>query len=903
MKHHSKLLYFPLCLAYVVSVSYFWLHFTKHEDHVSAFQSFREEFSVLCDDDTQRKMPLLLLCNVDVSLPNGISEFLRTLNAILPKPGVHYVFILNSLLSIDIPSNPKVSVLQANASFDKKLWKHALLHTQFSDYELFAFISSKAPKMCSLTTLLELLPRSKFSPLQISSLTPDCMNESFPLNFEFAWVATRNALNLLRDVHFFDCPSKVCRNDYFDQFVVREQLHLSKMFGSCAPLCLTSIQGALQPVQNQLRSRLSKMENLSSKPSTTLQLVFFLPHFDLNETSFGIFNIISLLLDQGHVIRIVSLPNDHLKIWDRVGLKVSLCANHLKECLSSAPVDVIFFQSLSSSAAIESFVQLRQSVALFSSIKILWLVTSSEAAQEQLQSSISLLRVVDRVIFFSYAARARFSAWDYGNFLTIHNFVDLERIGLFANRFSRSQLRHCLGVDLNDFLIAYIELHHPLKHSEKYQLLVDASQQLKDFPRRSHVMVIDAKNFTVSGSLFTSGDISFDNTEIWHQLIAADVTVCFVEGVVFPDILLAAMSLGKVLVLNRNEVTLEHLSDESQGILLRSDNKSALVNELSLSLARVLQSKFQAKQIGRCVREAVMQKFSKSKAKIVFRAPLVNLLQSPAKQDFFGKVCIVVRTYWGHIGSVFNLKAMLISLIKQYYTNWEAILLVTDLQPFSELFSLLSNLGDDRLRPLFLPNATAYSMGKSAYFETDEAIAHCSPSAVWFLVTNGDNEYSPEALSHLDLEYDVISMDFYSRHTQPLDSRFFGSGCVRWRHSSCKRNTARLYYSDLGANIVSLTKWRCENRKFHKLPSDGCQDGHMMESLAAWRWRVKHVYQCLLDHNPNPHSCAAKGLWWIEDSKSCVDASTAKDLLKEQAFVLHNISSPDGVLLCLQRNS
>jgi hypothetical protein len=83
---------------------------------------------------------------------------------------------------------------------------------------------------------------------------------------------------------------------------------------------------------------------------------------------------------------------------------------------------------------------------------------------------------------------------------------------------------------------------------------------------------------------------------------------------------------------------------------------------------------------------------------------------------------------------------------------------------------------------------------------------------------------------------------------------------------SCVANKARLYQTDLGANVIDWPKWTREKRKFFDLKrdedggdiEDASHDGRMMMQLVFKSgWSIKHVHKCLFDHNPNYHSCVS----------------------------------------------
>uniref|UniRef100_A0A061S9I6 Glycosyl transferase family 1 domain-containing protein n=1 Tax=Tetraselmis sp. GSL018 TaxID=582737 RepID=A0A061S9I6_9CHLO len=245
-----------------------------------------------------------------------------------------------------------------------------------------------------------------------------------------------------------------------------------------------------------------------------------------------------------------------------------------------------------------------------------------------------------------------------------------------------------------------------------------------------------------------------------------------------------------------------------------------------------------------------------------------------------GKTCIVVRTFHEHGSGLFDLESMLRSLKAQENGNWEAIISVTDTNPFPNLMRIIDNVDDLRLRYVHL-GSRFYDHNMSAYDLTDELISHCSPDASWLLVTNGDNRYLPQFLNHTDTDFDLIAYDWYTRYMYINDPETRGELCTRWHWGQCKVNIVRYWHTDLGANLLNLRRWRREDRLFHVLPSDAAQDSRMMEILIREGWYVNHVHDCLYHHSPNPILCHELGGVWFETKHQCITPEAGDALIAE----------------------
>lgn len=252
------------------------------------------------------------------------------------------------------------------------------------------------------------------------------------------------------------------------------------------------------------------------------------------------------------------------------------------------------------------------------------------------------------------------------------------------------------------------------------------------------------------------------------------------------------------------------------------------------------------------------------------------------RQEKAGEVCIIVRTFRGHQSHAFyKLSSMLQSVINLEYRQWHAWVVNTDSSHFPTLVNIVYGLSDARVNVLNL-NLTQFNWGDSGYRITDQSIPYCKPNSQWLLVTNGDNYYYPSFLNHLDTHYDIIASDFYSRYTHVYDDDIYGvPSCERdsinLESHWCKRNILRLYHTDLGANILNYKKFKCQKLTFSgMMVQDSSQDSQMMETLVYYGWKVKHIYECLLSHNPNPVSCSLNSGVWDYTKQDCFTEDSAK---------------------------
>lgn len=197
-----------------------------------------------------------------------------------------------------------------------------------------------------------------------------------------------------------------------------------------------------------------------------------------------------------------------------------------------------------------------------------------------------------------------------------------------------------------------------------------------------------------------------------------------------------------------------------------------------------------------------------------------NLMQSlaPSHRSSVNKVCVVMRFHGGQIKSpgvggeeyninkYFNIEESIRSIYFQQHTNWELILVPSDLSDVRAIYSLLVRYNHYFFEEVVDPtgsagdgNGTEKRYARSNNFNkirmvtyhtllekyekknygrfhqnlynlTDRAIQQCSADSNWLLVTNGDNLYHEEFFNYLDPMYDIIAYDFYSRWYRHLQS-------------------------------------------------------------------------------------------------------------------------------------
>jgi hypothetical protein len=260
----------------------------------------------------------------------------------------------------------------------------------------------------------------------------------------------------------------------------------------------------------------------------------------------------------------------------------------------------------------------------------------------------------------------------------------------------------------------------------------------------------------------------------------------------------------------------------------------------------------------------------------------------PPPQSQQQRVCILVRTYVNHDDAseaLFNLGRMLRTLVALEHAAWEAHVVDTGERVFANLRAIVAGVGDARISVLDTPPhlRQAYSGRTSSYDLTDYALAQACTApasplqpAAWFVVTNGDNFYAPDAFNYLPSAADMVLMNFYSRYSLANAVTFTGAGmegcCSRLAHYRCTPASPEVAFVDVGAMVVRVESWRGAALSFAQFHgacgAASCHDGALAQHvLGALHWRLAYhpVGACAMHHNPNPVSCALVGGLYLDD--------------------------------------
>lgn len=554
----------------------------------------------------------------------------------------------------------------------------------------------------------------------------------------------------------------------------------------------------------------------------------------------------------------------------------------------------------------------------FVSSRLMWIIHESELDKENANDgfhfglyfpnmhSPDVWTLADIVIFVSHATRAIVSRHDYGNFKTIHGFANVDT----SLAKSRHLVRRKLGFDSETTIITTVGTVCPRKRQDwTIRAFVSFMSKIKPVPDAKLLIIGWPNNTDIPGDYV--GNLSAlipyklrsnvvripftDRDQVLRYVSAANLHVSASSHESFPLNILEAMFLGVSVLSTPVYGVVEQILSDKYGFLTGESFDSfqslflqALTNTTAL------------KTTGLAGKALALKRFSPKSA----RPALLNILKSEIEENQSlvimpaPKTCIIMRTFAGQVSqSVYSLEGAINSILAFENPNWELIITQTDDIDFNSIFTILSLINDPRIRFVRhngLISSKTHSFEifhRMVYHATDSAIKQCSQDSRFLLVTNGDNTYAPSFLNHLDESVDIIAYDFYTRRYAALEEERakVGGDCERLFTSSyapCKQNLLRHWHTDLGANVMNLIRWRCEDRRYVFFESfDGSQDGLMLNQLIRDGWTFKHVRVeeagCLFDHNPNAHSCIAGGsqFYWDDVSLLCVSKIEMQSLI------------------------
>jgi hypothetical protein len=273
-------------------------------------------------------------------------------------------------------------------------------------------------------------------------------------------------------------------------------------------------------------------------------------------------------------------------------------------------------------------------------------------------------------------------------------------------------------------------------------------------------------------------------------------------------------------------------------------------------------------------------------------APAGVVVAPPAPPTADRGVCFLVRTYTGHDDAsedLYNLGRMLRTLVALENTAWEAHVVDTGERVFYGLQGIISEVNDPRIHHFPTPPALRqpYVGRTSSYDLTDYALKQAclgggekvgsgGGGAQVFVVTNGDNFYTPDAFNYLPPSADMLVMNFFSRYTVANAITFSNADmegcCSRFATYRCPPSSLEVGFVDVGAMVISIGSWKAAGLSFAQFHGacgeSSCHDGALAQyALDKLKWRVAyhHPAVCAMHHNPNPVSCALVGGLYFDD--------------------------------------
>eukprot|EP00191_Tetraselmis_sp_GSL018_P016876 CAMPEP_0177588698 /NCGR_PEP_ID=MMETSP0419_2-20121207/6371_1 /TAXON_ID=582737 /ORGANISM="Tetraselmis sp., Strain GSL018" /LENGTH=922 /DNA_ID=CAMNT_0019078927 /DNA_START=285 /DNA_END=3050 /DNA_ORIENTATION=- len=556
-----------------------------------------------------------------------------------------------------------------------------------------------------------------------------------------------------------------------------------------------------------------------------------------------------LAVTKRYILTVSSLhPGPFQSLWEKAGISVQLLSDDVvtEIGLQAEKSDVTLLNTMVMAPVVKAFPPhlLRRTI---------WVIHESEARvyEEQFPDiKKDLLRKPERVLFVSHATRALYSTFDYGQFRTIPNWIDVPRVqAQIAGR--QGEMRRRLGIPRDAFVITSIGTI--CERKDQITLLIalkralSSNPSLRDFVR---IVIVGKDGTSVEYEEKLDNFISKEKLGKYVHVLPAttDVYPFFADSNLhvssslvesLPLNIMEAMAAGVPVVSTSTFGVLELIRHKESGVLVKPKDVKSLSQVIEHSAEGFLGNGTMQEQFLRFAKVAqndMKEHFHPKTAMRSYEYLFREVYNSWANSlTHVNKVCVIVRTSDLHEDGFYRLSDMLRSLVDQENPNWEAMVVNTEKKPFVALPSIIGRVGDPRIRIMRLSFSADNPM-LSAFDLVDKAISHCSLEASWLLVTDGAYRYMPSFLSQVDSSGDIMAMDWYGHDFHAQSQAKFGRLCARWRWEGCVDNTLRLRQTELGANLLNLQRWRRENRTFADLPQDLDQGSRMIDILVSDEW-------------------------------------------------------------------
>eukprot|EP00261_Vitis_vinifera_P040011 XP_019081254.1 PREDICTED: uncharacterized protein LOC100262009 isoform X2 [Vitis vinifera] len=324
------------------------------------------------------------------------------------------------------------------------------------------------------------------------------------------------------------------------------------------------------------------------------QLALVFPDLLVDPQQLLMVTVASALLEMGYTIQVYSLEDGPVNaIWRNVGFPVTIIRSNAK---SAAVVDWlnydgIIVNSLEARGVVSCFVQ-----EPFKSLPLIWTIPEGTLAtrlrQYNLTGKIELVndwkKVFNRataVVFPNYVLPMIYSTFDSGNYFVIPGSPAQawEVDNFMASH--RDSPRVKMGYGPDDFVIALVRSQFLykglwLEHALILQALLPLVAEFPvDNNSNSHLKILitsgnSANNYSVAVEAialklrYPKGvvkHIAIDVGEADNVLAAADIVIygSFLEEQSFPDILIKAMSFGKLIIAPDLSIIKKYLKDRT----------------------------------------------------------------------------------------------------------------------------------------------------------------------------------------------------------------------------------------------------------------------------------------------------------------------------------------------------
>lgn len=513
--------------------------------------------------------------------------------------------------------------------------------------------------------------------------------------------------------------------------------------------------------------------------------------------------------------------------WKDVGANLYLGENAINQLAQkAAEYDTLIFNTLISFPLLDVIDE-----ELFS--KIVWIIHESELKKyflefPNLEEKIeAYMRKVAKVIFVCHWTRLIYSPYDFGNFHTIYNGINLDERNEILDIYTKREARNELELPEHGVIILSVGT---ITDRKGQITLLKAIQNLKSIPKFESSVYVYAigrsgedeqyENLLMKEkeeSRLTNFRIIDKTDKVPLYLRAADILVSSSSVESFPLNTLEGMAYGLTTVSTPVFGAYEQIENNETGIFTPVGD----YEELSKVIRRLFEDTSLREHLGSNGRTFVEKHFNSKKQELDFHEIIKEIISKKALPlPEFGKSCIVLPFIQENIDSQNRLLQTLRSLQGQIHDLWDVIIPAIGID-YKHLVDIQKHMKDNRIRIIRIESDAPGFIDKNTSELLLKGAEHCPMGTEWIFATNLHFEFAPKFLNFADPDYDLITCQ---NHVEKCSKNALGMSKNSFRFNLGTEHQNTISSKNYPIWLMKMSKWNlmsntqkeCFISKFHK---------------------------------------------------------------------------------------